>query len=290
MASNERWWRNDRDRGGWPGGERDVRDLGPHRDYGRDMLDDMRRYAHGGRGWEDRGRENRFSDYGPGGYDRNVHDREYRGRGDYGRMDDGRPEYGRSGYGRADYGRGGHYGGSEPDDRGFLERAGDEMASWFGDDDAESRRRLDAWRGDRGAQHHRGRGPRGYSRSDERIREDVNDRLTDDPYVDASDIDVVVSGGEVTLSGTVDDRRSKHRAEDIAESIPGIRHVQNNLRVRTTMGGTMAEGTAGTMGASATPATGSSRTGDDTRTTGVVGNMNAPATLHTVDTDSTTRR
>ena len=283
MASNERWWRNDRDQGGWPEGERDVRDLGSHRDYGRDMLDDMRRYARGGRGWEDRGRD-------------------YQGRGDYGRMDDGRPDYGRSGYGgagygRANYGRGGHYGGSEPNDRGFLERAGDEMASWFGDDDAESRRRLDAWRGDRGAQHHRGRGPRGYTRSDERIREDVNDRLTDDPYVDASDIDVIVSGGEVTLSGTVDDRRSKHRAEDIAESIPGIRHVQNNLRVRTTMGGTMGSGTmaggtagAATMGASAAPTTGSSRTGDDTRTTGVVGNMNAPASLHTVDTDSTTRR
>lgn len=268
MASNERWWRNDRDRGDWPGGERDVRDLGSHRDYGRDMLDDMRRYARGGSGWEDRGR------------------------GDYGRMEDGRQDYRRTDYGSADYGRGGHYGGREPDDRGFLERAGDEMASWFGDEDAESRRRLDAWHGDRGAQHHRGRGPRGYTRSDERIREDVNDRLTDDPYVDASDIDVIVSGGEVTLSGTVDDRRSKHRAEDIAESVSGIRHVQNNLRVRPTMGGMAGSGTmgAGSMGPSAAPATGSSRTGEDTRKTGVVGNMNAPATLHTVDTDSTTRR
>ncbi len=278
MANSERWWRDDRDRRDWPGGERDVRDLGSHRDYGRDMLDDMRRYARGGRGWEDRGR------------------------GDYGRMDDGRQDYrrtdyGRTAYGGADYGRGGHYGGREPDDRGFLERAGDEMASWFGDEDAESRRRLDAWHGDRGAQHHRGRGPRGYTRSDERIREDVNDRLTDDPYVDASDIDVIVSGGEVTLSGTVDDRRSKHRAEDIAESVSGIRHVQNNLRVRTTMRDTMGGGMTGNstmgggaMGSSTAPATGSSRTGDDTRTTGVVGNMNAPATLHTVDTDSTTRR
>ena len=40
---------------------------------------------------------------------------------------------------------------------------------------------------------HRGRGPRGYTRSDERIREDVNDRLTDDGWLDASDIDVQVS-------------------------------------------------------------------------------------------------
>ena len=288
MASDERWWRNDRDRRDWPGGERDVRDLGSHRDYGRDMLDDMRRYARGGSGSDDRGR---------GDYGRMEDGRRDYGRQDYGRQDYGRSDYGRADYGGADYGRGGHYGGREPDDRGFLERAGDEMASWFGDEDAESRRRLDAWHGDRGAQHHRGRGPRGYTRSDERIREDVSDRLTDDPYVDASDIDVIVSGGEVTLSGTVDDRRSKHRAEDIAESVSGIRHVQNNLRVRRTMAGTGESGMAGSstagagsMGSSAAPATGSSRTGDDTRTTGVVGNMNAPATLHTVDTNSTTRR
>ena len=32
------------------------------------------------------------------------------------------------------------------DDRGFFERAGDEVASWFGDDDAERRRREDQMR------------------------------------------------------------------------------------------------------------------------------------------------
>ena len=35
------------------------------------------------------------------------------------------------------------------DDRGFFERAGDEIASWFGDDDAERRRRQDNARQDR---------------------------------------------------------------------------------------------------------------------------------------------
>ena len=79
---------------------------------------------------------------------------------------------------------------------------------------------------------HRGRGPRGYARSDERIREDVSDRLMEDPYVDASDIEVRVSGREVTLDGTVDSRHDKRRAEDIAESVAGVAHVQNNLRVR----------------------------------------------------------
>jgi hypothetical protein len=40
---------------------------------------------------------------------------------------------------------------------------------------------------------HRGRGPKGYTRPDERIWEEVCDRLTDDPLLDASDMEVKVS-------------------------------------------------------------------------------------------------
>lgn len=79
---------------------------------------------------------------------------------------------------------------------------------------------------------HRGRGPRGYRRSDERVWDDVGQRLMDDPWLDATDIDVRVEEGEVTLDGTVDSRAAKRRAEDIADSVSGARHVQNNLRVR----------------------------------------------------------
>jgi osmotically-inducible protein OsmY len=77
---------------------------------------------------------------------------------------------------------------------------------------------------------HRGRGPKGYARSDDRVREDVCDRLTDDPRLDASEIEVAVSNGEVTLSGTVGDRGARRYAEELAERIGGVRHVQNNLR------------------------------------------------------------
>jgi hypothetical protein len=83
---------------------------------------------------------------------------------------------------------------------------------------------------------HRGRGPRGYRRSDARILDDVNLRLTDDPLVDASDIDVSVKDVEVTLSGTVASRFEKRRAEDVAEAVSGVTHVQNNLRVRAREG------------------------------------------------------
>ena len=46
---------------------------------------------------------------------------------------------------------------------------------------------------------HRGRGPKGYSRSDDRIREDVSDRLSDDHMIDASDIEIEVKGGKKAI-------------------------------------------------------------------------------------------
>jgi hypothetical protein len=76
-----------------------------------------------------------------------------------------------------------------------------------------------------------GRGPRNYQRSDDRIREDVNERLTADARIDASDIEVRVQNGEVTLSGTVNDGRTRRLAEEIIEDMPGVRDVHNDLRV-----------------------------------------------------------
>jgi osmotically-inducible protein OsmY len=76
-----------------------------------------------------------------------------------------------------------------------------------------------------------GMGPKGYKRSDERIKEDVSDRLMEHPDLDASDVEVKVSKGEVTLSGTVDSRWAKRLAEDLAESSSGVREVMNHLRV-----------------------------------------------------------
>jgi osmotically-inducible protein OsmY len=79
---------------------------------------------------------------------------------------------------------------------------------------------------------YRGHGPRGYTRSDDRIREDVCDRLADDSMLDATEIEVEVKEGEVTLSGTVRQRGDRRRAEDIADAAFGVKHVQNNLRVK----------------------------------------------------------
>ena len=147
-----------------------------------------------------------------------------------------------------------HRGGYDPDrytpnpregrgeeSRTWWDRTQDEVSSWFGDDQARQRREWDERRADIKAEH-KGRGPKGYKRSDGRIEEDVNDRLTDDPYLDASDVQVSVKDSEVTLSGTVVRREDKRRAEDLAELVSGVGHVQNNLRLRPAAGTTTSTG------------------------------------------------
>jgi len=79
---------------------------------------------------------------------------------------------------------------------------------------------------------HAGRGPKNYRRPDERIREDINDRLTESPEVDATEIAVRVENGEVTLTGIVDNRRAKSIAEDLAENVAGVKDVHNQIRVQ----------------------------------------------------------
>lgn len=128
------------------------------------------------------------------------------------------------------YGSESNYGyrGRSNNDRGWWDRTKDEVSSWFGDDEAERRRRMDEMRS---GGNHRGRGPKDYNRSQDRIREDVCDRLTDDDHLDASDIKVEVKGTEVILSGTVENREQKRRAEDLVESISGVRNVENRIKI-----------------------------------------------------------
>jgi hypothetical protein len=120
--------------------------------------------------------------------------------------------------------------GRAEESRTWWDRTQDELSAWFGDDDARHRRQWDERRAD-AAGEYRGRGPKGYRRSDERMLGDVNDRLTEDPYLDASEIEVTVKEAEVTLTGMVFRREDKRRAEDLAERVSGVTHVQNNLRL-----------------------------------------------------------
>jgi osmotically-inducible protein OsmY len=78
---------------------------------------------------------------------------------------------------------------------------------------------------------HRGKGPRNYRRSDERILDDVAETLWDHPTLDASEIEIESQNGEVTLKGIVPDRESKRLAEDLIENIKGVTNIENRIRV-----------------------------------------------------------
>jgi len=81
-----------------------------------------------------------------------------------------------------------------------------------------------------------GVGPRGYRRSDERIRDDVNDALMHNAFLDPSDVEVTVADGEVTLEGEVESRSAKRLAEEIAESVRGVFDVHNRLKLGGAVG------------------------------------------------------
>ncbi|MGH7793944.1 MAG: BON domain-containing protein [Candidatus Binatia bacterium] len=84
---------------------------------------------------------------------------------------------------------------------------------------------------DRGSGPYAGRGPKGYRRSDDRILEEVCERLTDHPSIDATEIDVTVADGDVTLTGRVESRTVKHLTENMVETVSGVKEVHNQLRI-----------------------------------------------------------
>jgi osmotically-inducible protein OsmY len=107
---------------------------------------------------------------------------------------------------------------------------------------------------DYGGRDYRGVGPRNYTRSDERIREDLNERLTEAYDLDASGITVEVANGVATLNGRVPQRWMKHRAEDLADACIGVSDVRNHILVGDASASASATDTAGTTSTSGTTA------------------------------------
>jgi osmotically-inducible protein OsmY len=68
-------------------------------------------------------------------------------------------------------------------------------------------------------------------RPDESLALEIREILTHDPELDATDIEVEVERGAVTLSGVVNGSEAKLLAEELVESLPGVREVHNRLRV-----------------------------------------------------------
>ena len=132
-------WRDDDRRGSGPG----------YRDRDDDRFG---RYGAGGSGERDFARPFDRGQPGLGGGGRRTEDRwpgrEDRGPGGYGQQDWRGQDRDRDNWGRrsADSNRDRY--GDRGSDRDWMDRAGDEVASWFGDDEAERRRRQDERRDD----------------------------------------------------------------------------------------------------------------------------------------------
>ena len=130
-------------------------------------------------------------------------------------------------YGRgrdAGYQGGGYLGGDWTGGRSYLEPFRGQSGPMWGPPD------RDYFGEEREGPDYRGLGPKNYRRSDERIREDACELLTIADDVDATDVEVNVNEGVVSLSGTVPDRWMKRRAERVVERVRGVRDVENNLR------------------------------------------------------------
>jgi osmotically-inducible protein OsmY len=82
-----------------------------------------------------------------------------------------------------------------------------------------------------GTRSHRGRGPKSYTRPDDRIHDEICERLTRHPLIDATLVEVQVDNGNVTLIGQVYDRQMKYLTEDVVDEVYGVKEIRNNLRV-----------------------------------------------------------
>jgi len=167
--------------------------------------------------------------------------------GDYGYGGSGRSGYGQGNY-RSEYGYGSGRGGGE-------QYGGQQSGQQYGQrGQYGSQAQQGRGMGQQGMGQHHGKGPKGYQRSDERIKELISERLREDPEIDPSEVTISVQGGKITLEGTVDSRQTKNAIEEIAEQF-GSQDIQNNLRVQRAgqqssdaMGQKGKTGTSGTGG------------------------------------------
>lgn len=257
------------------------------------------RGEHGGRQrlgghMEDYGRERDYRDYGraqPGGAYEHAGERGYRHGGGYGGYGEqpgeagggfgsGRsyaaepgwgPDYGNEARGNRAYeGQGGfpgsygaQHGGYAREGGGYRHGGQGQYGQGFGEagrtygEHGSGQSRTGYGSEDR--QRRQARGPKGYQRSDERLKEDICERLMAADHIDAAEVTVEVKSGKVTLEGSVPQRRMKHAIEDLVDDCIGVQDIDNKLRVaqlqqtrsetRTSIG-TGAQGSSGSTGRS----------------------------------------
>jgi len=67
---------------------------------------------------------------------------------------------------------------------------------------------------------------------DERIAADIRMRLEQHEMIDASRISVSVADGVVKLVGTATNRFVRHRAEDLASDVEGVKKIVNTIGIQ----------------------------------------------------------
>jgi osmotically-inducible protein OsmY len=242
--------------------------------WGRDTDEDR-----WGQGWSQGGESRRFQQgqqHGRGEFSGGGQQQGYGGSGS--------GQYERGGYGRSQYGQreqGGYGGGSSYQRGGFRgeqQRPYESQSfdqpypqgfqSEFGSSQGASRYGSGR-QGSSESGSHRGKGPKGYTRSDDRLKEVICEKLTDDPMIDASEINVEVTSQIVKLTGTVEDRSTKYEVEELIERCGGVKDIDNQLRVRSgssqrsqwgSQGSTESAGGSYGSGTSQTSGTGTSQT------------------------------
>ncbi|HEX7879232.1 MAG TPA: BON domain-containing protein [Candidatus Eisenbacteria bacterium] len=250
-------WRSEReyDRGefGNYGGEfgnydRDNRDLESGWQGGRDQNRRGNQWSsrtrenrgYQGEGFDDRGDYSPMNRYGQDfgrqsfegfGQSRN---RQFQNQGQYGQS--GQGQYGQSGQGQyGQSGSSGQYGQSGQGQYGQHGNQGSRFGQPMSGEYGSSQGSMD--------RSHAGVGPKNYKRSDERIKEDLCEMFSANPWLDASNTEVEVKQGVVTLTGTVGDRRMRQMMEDIADGVPGVKDVECQIKLETkTKAGAMGTG------------------------------------------------
>jgi osmotically-inducible protein OsmY len=179
----------------------------------------------------------------------------------------GMNEYGTPGYETAGYDSELGYSGQSMSGRGYGSeyRSGSSSGYGSGGYGSSSGYQLGSQQRDSGYQQrsYRGLGPQNYQRADDRIRDDVHEKLTESDEIDARNIMVDVNQGNVTLTGTVPERRMRYAAEDLVEGCMGVSNINNQLKVqreeeRSSLGSSSMGSSSSSSGSSLGSSTGSS--------------------------------
>jgi osmotically-inducible protein OsmY len=191
------------------------------------------------------------------GYTRNYgndyDDRSYQGDQDHDSQRGGYPRQQPSGYPDYSTPQNTGYGGRSPQSRGYQGQRNDygygtqdrgnidsvldrDWSSYSGNrsESAGSRygNQYGPGRGYQQQQGTRRQGPKGYQRSDDRIREQMVERFMESD-VELQDVECDVKDGIVSLSGTVKSRHCRHELENIADSVWGVKEVNNNIKIKS---------------------------------------------------------